>query len=161
LVVGAILGGLIAGILCGPSVTLYYGRFNRSFLDPFTAAPGAVIATAIIAFSIVNYSLEQFSGRRILSSFLSAFMATVVTFVLLILCLAVLDSVGFIRSMFTYSNQGWYDHFETDIVKASFRLMSGGLAFGMVFGPFLGLLIGLTYIWSPKSMNDYKSIAKK
>lgn len=147
---GAMFGGLLAGMITMPFITLYFGRFDRPFFHPLSAVIGSTIISSTIAFSIVNYSLEKFSRRRLFQSAIAAFIATLATYAVLAPFVWGLEVTSVIDVIFDWSNAGYYANKDEYSLVAAFFLLGGGLVYGIVFGPFLGFLIGFTLWATPR-----------
>jgi hypothetical protein len=133
---GALLGGIIAGIICGPWTTLYFSLTNRPFIVPQILLIGAIAGTAVMVFSILNYTLEQVNLRTITRSGGAAIGAA----------LAVGGGVG----LLLWSLRNLIE----DLIGYQVRpdrtvpeILTGGLAYGVFVGIVLGAVFGLTLVW--------------
>ena len=147
IIAGAVSGGSLAGLLVGPPVTAYFGSLDRPFLDPGLLMYSAVACVAIIAFSIVNYSLDRFTKARLMRSFFAAGGATVIAGTALGIALYVLYGSGFIETTFDWANSGFNDETRPTLLRYGY-LLAAGVPYGVVFGTFLGFLIGITRVLS-------------
>lgn len=141
-----VLGGVIAGLIAGPVVTMYFGSFERPFLSPDTVAIAAVFSVALIAFAILNYSLDGFSWRRMLRSFTGALVATVVSGLVLAALVGLLAVTGFIQATLDWAGAGFWNETVPVALRYSY-LAAAGLPYGLVFGGCLGLLMGLARVF--------------
>lgn len=137
---GAIVGGILAGVITAPLETVYFGPKPRPFLSPVAMLPGALIGTAVIVFSIVNYRLEHINPKRLILSAVTAigscFATAVVAFgVLLFLLPQVLMAIAV--------------RITSEIVTIP-NLLIGGFFYGIVVGAILGAAMGLTLILTPR-----------
>ncbi|TGD62189.1 caspase family protein [Tabrizicola sp. WMC-M-20] len=141
-----VLGGVIAGLVAGPVVTMYFGSFERPFLSPETVAVAAVFSVALIAFTILNYSLDGFSWRRMARSFAGAFMATLISGLVLAALVGLLAVTGFIQATLDWAGAGFWNETAPVAVRYAY-LAAAGLPYGLVFGGCLGLLMGLARVF--------------
>lgn len=133
---GALLGGIIAGIICGPWTTLYFSLTNRPFIVPQILLIGAIAGTAVMVFSILNYTLEQVNLRTITRSGGAAIGSA----------LAVGGGVGLLL---------WLQrNLIEDLISRQVRpdrtvpeILTGGLVYGVFVGIVLGAVFGLTLVW--------------
>lgn len=146
---GALLGGGIAGVVIGPCVTAYFGSHDRPFLQPGFVAIWALLAVAVMSFCIVNYRLETFTFTRLMRSILGAVVGTLCALVFLSAELGVLYATGFIESVLSWANTGFYDENKLIWERYGFLLIAG-LPYGLVFGLGFGVLIGVTRIASER-----------
>jgi caspase domain-containing protein len=131
---GALLGGIIAGIICGPWTTLYFGLQDRPFVLPHILLIGAIPGTAVMIFSILNYSLEKVNLRTLVKSGAAALGSVLIVGVVFgILALATKDFIQGIADGVRYE---W---------KA---ILLAGLPYGVAIGIVLGAVFGLTLLWT-------------
>lgn len=147
LVLGAVCGGSVAGIMVIPSVTAYSASLDRPFLDPFFLLGIAVLSIVIIAYSIVYYLLDRFTNNRLRRYFLVTVLATVISGIVLVPLFYFFASIGFIGWIFEWAADGYYNSTLSLPVRYGY-LFVAGIPYGMIFGPFLGLLIGITRVLS-------------
>jgi hypothetical protein len=124
-------------------VTAYFGQFDRPFLEPSFVWGFAALSVAIIAFSIVNYSLDRFSTERFLRSARTAAIVSIGVGLVLGAIVIALFFAGFIQVIFMWANSGFYNE-QLPLTIRYGHLMAAGVPYGLVFGPFFGVLIGMT-----------------
>ena len=134
---GAILGGVLAGLICGPLGTLYFGQKPLPFLGPSIMLLGALPAIGIITFAIVTYDNNPLD-RRSFRNFLLAMAATGLV--------AAILYVGI--SSFTPEIMALVQHYI--LPGKRIGLLTGGLYYGAFIGASLGLVVGLTMIFIGK-----------
>jgi uncharacterized caspase-like protein len=147
LLIGSLVGGVLAGIITGPGVMIYFARLCRPILQPEYLMPGAIIGAAFIAFAVVNYNLERFSLARLGASAIAALAAGVCGVIAGGLIFGALYWVGFVDHII-----GWISD---ELTLQSFIL--GGIAYGVPVGIVLGLIIALTQIFTPGEATVTKS----
>ena len=76
---GAVLGGILAGVVTGPLENFYFGQQPRSFLSPQIMLPGALMGATVIVFSIINYDLERANLKRLAVSAALAVASSIVS----------------------------------------------------------------------------------
>jgi Caspase domain len=132
---GALLGGVLAGILTAPPITLYFAG-ERPHLDTWMLMTGALPGSAAIAFSVANYRLEQMSLRSLQRSSAAAALATLI-------------GVG-VAAIFGWIAAGLIDtHIKQAIGTSTLSgKLWGGLWYGVLAGIILGVVIGLTLVWT-------------
>ncbi len=131
---GAVVGGIIAGVIIGPWVTLYFGWQNRPFVLPHILLIGAIPGTAILIFSILNYTLERINLAALGRSLLASLGAVVVVGVI----------AGGLGLLFQQLIQKLADGVPQDPIA----ILIAGLPYGVAVGIALGSVFGLAYIWS-------------
>ncbi len=146
-VTGAIQGGCLTGLIAGPVVTMYFGSLERPFLSPDTVSIAAVFAVALVAVTILNYSLHWFSWRRLARSFGAALAATVIAGLVLAVLIGVLALIGFIPATLAWAEAGFWNE-QAPMHRRYAYLAVAGIPYGLVFGACLGLLIGLAQVLS-------------
>ncbi len=162
LICGAMIGGLVAGIVVGPLVTVYFGAQDRPFLQPQLLIVPSILAVALTAFCVVNYRLETFTAARVGRSFLGALLGTLCGAAVLGAVVGVLYITGFIDGVLIWAADVYYDNY--DLGYAAWQrygaLMLAGLPYGMVFGLGFGVLIAVTRLITerePKDADDANS----
>jgi hypothetical protein len=133
---GALLGGIIAGIICGPWTTLYFGSTNRPFIIPPILLIGAIPGTAVMVFSILNYSLEQVNLRTLAKSGGAAIGSVLVVGGVVGVLLWILRKP--VQMLIDY-------HIRQE--RTVPEILMGGLAYGVFVGIVLGAVFGLTLVW--------------
>ena len=132
---GGILGGILAGLITGPLGTLYFGMKPLPVLHPQTMLLGALPATGLIVFSIINYDRHAFGGRTV-KQFMLALAATVIVSIVAVVALTALGPEIL-------------EYLQTYVVRATrSSLLIGGLYYGAFVGAFLGAIVGLTLLLS-------------
>jgi hypothetical protein len=120
--------GLLTGMVTGPVAGGYFFKLNRPYFAPELLVPSALVVVCLIAFCIVNFGFEKFTAKRLYLSIKSSILAMIVSIALsLVLSALIFASTYYIQSDSIYFNIHFY---------------------GLVFGPILGFLIGLTKIWT-------------
>ena len=146
--VGSIFGGVLSGLFVGPIVTLYFGQLARPELTPMYFLPGAILGSAILAFSIVN-ELERLSLRRALTGSLGVVVALAIG--------AGAAATMFGTLLFFGATQAVIAWMESN-AQSNFVLAAGGAIYGIPVGIVLGIVIGvavlLTERWSGKLIFD-------
>jgi hypothetical protein len=103
----------------------------------------AILSVAVIAYSIVNYSLDRFTGDRLKRSFIAAGFATIITALPLALLLYGLSIFDLVDGILEWARRGFWNETRSLPVRYSYLLVAG-VPYGVIFGAFLGLLIGIT-----------------
>ncbi len=139
---GAVVGGIIAGVICGPWVTLYFGlKFDRPLIVPHILLLGAIPGTAVIIFSILNYTLDRINLATLVKSGFASLLAVVVVGAFAGgLGLLLQDPIEGIASS----------------VRAKpepLRILLWGLPYGVGIGIALGAVFGFAYLWSTSGKN--------
>jgi hypothetical protein len=135
---GAMFGGLLAGLITGPLGTLYFGLIQWPVLHPAQMLAGALPATGLLVFAILNFGRARFS-RTVWRNLLVAMLAT-----LLVGALAAVVLTALAPEIAALLQQY--------IVLGSRRdLLVGGLVYGAFVGTLMGAVIGLTLVLSPAS----------
>ncbi len=134
---GGILGGVLAGLITGPIGTLYFGLKPLPVLHPQTLLLGALPATGVIVFSILNYDRHKFGGRS-LKKFMLALVATAIVSVLAVVALTALgpEILSYLQNYVVSGTRS--------------KLLQGGLYYGAFTGALLGSIVGLTLLLSGK-----------
>ena len=134
---GAIAGGLLAGLICGPLGTLYFGLQPLPVLEPGLMLWGALPGAGLMTFSIVAYGDERF-GKRTLQTLLLAMaaVALVATFAAIILTAFAPEIITLIQ------------HYIVPWARTG--LLHGGLYYGAFVGAMLGFVVGLTLLLTPR-----------
>jgi len=143
LLVGAMIGGTLTSIVVVPPLTAFFGSLNRPFLEPNFVMVFAVSCASILAFSTVNYSLERFSPARLKRSLAASIIAPILSAIPLAIVLLIMLQTGFIDMTLFWAQVGFFDSGLSVVQRYSF-LFVAGLIYGLTFGAFLGLLVGLT-----------------
>ena len=133
---GAILGGLIAGLITGPLATLYFGLIQWPVLQPGQMLVGALPAAGLLVFAILYFGKAQFTGA-VWRGLLVAFLATVMVGALAAVVLSAFEA-EIIAMLQYYIVQGGRGD-----------LLTGGLFYGAFVGSLLGAVIGLTLVLAP------------
>lgn len=131
---GAILGGILAGLICGPLGTLYFGQKPLPILVPSLMLLGAVPAIGISTFAIVTYDNDPLS-RQTLRNFLLAMASTGIVGVIVVV----------IFSAFTPEILAMLLHYLGPGERLG--LLTGGLYYGAFVGASLGAVVGLTLLF--------------
>ena len=135
---GAIMGGILTGVIAGPFVTNFFGQMSRPVMSPIILIPGALIAVALVIFAIVNYDLEKMSLKRFVINtkglFYSLFGGTMIAVVIFV-PLQLFGITPFVI--------GWMEE-----AKDAPHLLFGGLVYGIPLGFVLGATIGLARSYS-------------
>lgn len=155
---GAMLGGMVAGAFIGPVITAYFGSQDRPFLEPGFVIPFSVVAVAVMAFCIANYSLETFTLKRLGRSAVGALVGTVCAIVLLGAIIGLLYLSGFIQTAYDWANSGFYDETQPMFQRYAYLLVAG-LPYGMCFGIGFGALIAATRTFTDPGTADVREIA--
>ncbi len=134
---GGIAGGILAGLITGPLGTLYFGLKPLPVLHPQIMLLGALPATGVIVFSILNYDRNRFSGRT-LKKFMFALVATAIVSILSVVALSTLGpEIG--------------SYLQKYVVTGTRKnLLIGGLYYGAFVGALLGAVVGLTLLMSDR-----------
>ncbi len=129
---GALLGGIIAGVICGPWTTLYFGLQNRPFILPDVLLIGAIPGTAVMVFSILNYSLEKVNLRTLAQSGAAALGSVLIVG-------AVFGALGWVTRDLIQGIANGVRYEWTAILLA-------GLPYGVAIGIVLGSVFGLALL---------------
>ena len=144
-VAGAIIGGMLTGLIAGPALTVYFGLKSRPDMVPKLLIPGGLLGSGFVIFSIVNFDFERLTLRRIRSSVLAALAALGIGIVVAIVVMGFLYIVGAVRADTDWLHQHSHDYWV---------LAAGGAIYGIPVGAILGSVIGaaiiLTEMWSEK-----------
>lgn len=134
---GALVGGIIAGLVCGPLGTLYFGLQPLPVLEPHIMLMGALPAVGLMTFSIVAYGDERV-GRRTLTTLLLAMaaVALVAAAVAVILTAFEPEITALIHEYIVLGTRG--------------ELLRGGLYYGAFVGAALGIAVGLTLVMTTR-----------
>lgn len=146
ILIGAACGGVLAGILAAPPLTVHFGLIDdRPEMTPGYLLPGSILGASIIVFSIVNFDFERLSRRRLLMSGSAAFAALGGGLVMAGLVFGPLYALGIVGTVI---------HWMEDNPKDVTVLAAGGAIYGIPVGFVLGVVIGLALIltqaWSRK-----------
>ena len=147
--IGAMLGGLLAAVIVMPPLVLHFEP--KRWIVPHAAAmfPGGLLGTAIAVFSIANYSLEQFSVRKLIRTGLSVLRSMfIVSSIAIVPLLALLIIPHYDFALKSLENLGVVTLKTGISIPHGWPIMVVGLSGGIVFGPLLGALIGLTFMRS-------------
>ncbi len=131
---GAVIGGIAAGLICGPLGTLYFGQKPLPFLVPSQMLFGAIPAIGITTFAIVTYDNNPLN-RQTLRNFLMAMAATGIVGVILVVIFSALGR-EIMAMMQHYVGSG-----------DRLGLLTGGLYYGAFVGAALGAVVGLTMLF--------------
>ena len=156
MIAGAMLGGLLAGVVVGPVITAYFGSLDRPFLEPDFLVVPSVLAVALMAFCVLNYRLETYTLERLLRSFLGALVGTFCAGIVLGALVGFLYLIGFIQAVFEWANNGFYDYDNQgySVYQRYSYLLIAGLPYGMVFGLSFGVLIGVARLFTDPAAKD-------
>jgi hypothetical protein len=147
---GAVLGGFIAGIICGPWTTLYFGLQDRPFVVPHILLLGAIPGTAVMIFAILNYTLEKVNLRRLARSGAASLGSVLIVG-------AVAGTLGWVMRDVI---QGWADyvqHMADNVWHKWATILIAGFPYGIVIGLILGTVFGLTLV----AMNSWERAPAK
>jgi hypothetical protein len=134
---GAIIGGLIAGLITGPLGTLYFGLIRWPVMHPAQMLAGALPATGLLIFAILYFGRGRFDGLA-WRGLLVAMVATLLVGAVAAVVLSAFE--GEIIALL-----------ERYLVHADRRdLLVGGLFYGAFVGTLLGAVMGLTLLLAPK-----------
>lgn len=148
-VITSLLAGLVAGLLTGPVVTAYFGSMDRPFIEPLQLVPGALLVAAFVVFTVINYSLEKFTIQRLKVSAMAIMKALAISLPLAAVIGLIIIPTGSVDYIFDISSNGFHDPFNSTFIRFSF-LFFGGAVYGLMFGPILALLFGLSMYWTPE-----------
>lgn len=146
-VAGATIGGVLAGLVVGIPVCMYFASQPRPFFDPGFSMAFSVACVVILAYSVINYSLLQFSPVRLLRSLLGAVVSAIIVLSSLGLIIFILGQLHVVDLVFDWAFDGFWDESKPIAVNFLYLIVAGTL-YGSVFGLFLGLLIGLAFIFT-------------
>lgn len=147
--IGSVLGSTLAGMLLGPVITMYFGALDRPFLDPSFVWIWSIFAIAIMAFFVVNYSLERFTAERLRQSLNGAAIGTATVLVCLGASLGFLYLIEFIQVTFKWAQDGFHNKSLQMWERLSY-LAIAGFPYGVVFGTNFGILMGITRVTTEK-----------
>jgi hypothetical protein len=131
---GAVLGGIIAGVICGPWVTLYFGLKDRPFVVPYILLLGAIPGTAVMIFSILNYTLDRINLVALAKSGVASLLAVVV--------------VGVVAGGLGLLFQGPIEQIAASVPYEWTAILLAGLPYGVAIGIALGAVFGLALAWT-------------
>lgn len=136
---GAFAGGLVAGLICGPLGTLYFGLQPLPVLEPHVMLMGALPAAGLMTFAIVAYGDERV-GRRTLATLLLA-MASValVAAAVAVMLTALAPEINALTQQYIVSG-------------TRSELLRGGLYYGAFVGAALGAVVGLTLLMTARRL---------
>lgn len=134
---GAVIGGFIAGLICGPLGTLYFGLKPLPVLEPKLMLMGALPGAGLMTFCIVAYGNERI-GWQTLKTLLFAMVS-----VLLVAGLA-----GVILTALSPEIIALILHYIVPGTRLG--LLQGGLYYGAFVGITLGLVVGLTLLMTSR-----------
>lgn len=134
---GAILGGLIAGLITGPLGTLYFGLIQWPVLHPAEMLAGALPATGLLVFAILYFGRARFD-RLAWRGLLIAMIATLMVGALAAVVLSAFEAevIAMLEHYIVHGNR--------------LELLTGGLFYGGFVGTLLGAVIGLTLVLAPR-----------
>lgn len=147
ILLGAVLGGVFAGIVIGVTVTSIFGALDRPFFYPVLALPLAVSAVGMTAFCIANYSLERFTLNRLLWSAVGAGLGTIAAAVVIAVNLGVLQVTIPANDIYEWAKAGFSDKSIPSIFRYLY-LASSGAVYGVTFGVGFGVSIGVARLFS-------------
>jgi hypothetical protein len=135
---GAGLGGTLAGLIAAPIITWYFGSMEgRPVMDPLLLLPGSVVGASAVIFSIMNFELERLSGRRIWITAVSSLLAVVLGGPFALIVFGPLYLLGAVSAVTAYLTDHYY---------SPSALFAGGALYGAPVGLVLGLVIGAAIV---------------
>jgi hypothetical protein len=138
-ITAGLFGGFLGGSLTGPWIAAYFGNKYYYYLEPKTLLPGAMVGIAVLVFALINYNLEQYRRRKLLTS-----IATAVGSTLAVGAVVALPYVVFSKGINGYVLHGISALITSDSATTpTIKLLKGGLLYGILVGPMLGAVIGL------------------
>lgn len=139
-VLGAVVGATIAALLVSHLPVRYFVGVNRFMDEGFWPVAGFLLATPITTFIIIyaiqNFSLEKYGGEQLAASLKAVFNATISTLIIFGLIFIGLYFTGLLEKIFL------------DLLIFTRSTFQASVVFSLVFGPILGMMIGLTRKWS-------------
>ena len=146
-----LFAGMASGQLTAPPVTLYFGRLPWPVLDLGLILPGVIAGTALIAFTVVNYSLDKLSPWRLAWNAGAAAVASVVSLAFGALLLAFFAWYGTLDLITDLLTDRYRAAIAVSTQQGAFVLIHAGVFIGFILGPIVGLLIGLTLLWTKET----------
>ncbi len=146
---GNILAGLVAGLIVGPLVTIYFAYQNRQFAEPMFLAPYAIVGSAIVTFAIVNYNLETMSWKHLVLSGLASIAGLFGGAIVGLLVFGPLYQLGVVAVL-----TQWLEHTPTErdlqiAWPTTLAFALGGAVYGVALGIVMGSAIAVTRYFTP------------
>ncbi|MGH8612242.1 MAG: caspase family protein, partial [Gammaproteobacteria bacterium] len=140
-----LVGGCLVGGLAGPFIALYFTNKYYILIEPRVVLPGAMLGAAITVFSMLNYSIEHYSSRKLRRRIIAALGATIVVAV-------VLGSLYWVfgRVIDPYLLYPVMALLVSETTVPTRSLLIGGSLYGALIATVLGAVTALTLIWSER-----------
>lgn len=138
---GSIAGGMLAGLVAAPILTMYFGLKSRPELSPDLLIPGAILGTIFVIFSIVNFDFERLTLRRIRASASAAGSALLV---------GLFTAVVLMGALYLAGAVDWVANFLRSHADDLWALALGGAMYGIPVGAILGSVIGSALVLTAK-----------
>lgn len=146
---GSIAGGILTGLIMGPPVTAYFAYQIRPIVDPQFLVPFAVAASAIVAFSLVNYSLEKMSWKQLRRSAVGALGGLVGGVLVGVAVFFPLYQFGVVDAVIDWMADAHRDHDYKIHRETTLVFLGGGGIYGLFLGIVLGSVFAFTRYWTP------------
>ncbi len=147
--IGSIVGGVVTGVIAGPPVTTYFAYQIRPIADPQFLAPFSIIASSVVAFSLINYSLEKMSWAQLRRSTFGALAGVVGGGLVGLLVFGPLYLAGIVDAVIEYMSTPHVAHKLEIHSETTFAFMTGGLIYGFFLGIVLGSVFAFARYFTP------------
>lgn len=156
---GSIVGGISTGLIVGPIATTYFAFQERPIADPKFLAPFTIIASAIVVFALVNYSLERMSLAKLRRSLVGTLGGLAGGGAVAVAVFGPLYFGGVVDSIVNWMITTQENHgFHYNTIKV---FLVGGLIYGFFLGIVLGSVFAFARYFTPGETAKHGDIVQE